>query len=126
MVATLALSQYFFLGDMIGAIVTVAATILILSLIYFSIRYKVDGNSLKISSLFSKKEIDVFQISSLCWVQSFYNQPSVYSFSEIRLRIVYGYGQRIDISPENSEEFIESLLAINPMIQLQKEAIMQE
>ncbi len=126
MVATLALSQHFLLGDMIGAILTVAASVLILSVIYFSINYKIDGHSLEILSLFSKKEIDVFQISSLCWVQSFYSQPNVYSFSEMRLRVVYGYGQHIDISPKNSQEFIESLLAINPMIQLQKEAIMQE
>lgn len=126
LIATLSLSQYYFLGDIIGAIITLVTAIFTLSVLYVSLRYQITNHSLEVVSIFSKKEIDIFQISSLHWVQSFYNQPNVYSFSEVRLRIVYCYGQYIDISPQHSEDFIETLLAINPMIQLQNEPIMQE
>ncbi|WKN42952.1 PH domain-containing protein [Tunicatimonas pelagia] len=126
LIATLALSQYFFLSDAVGAIVTTATAVLALSILYFNLRYQITDRSLIISSLFSKKEIDIFQISSVRWVRSFYNQPNVYSFSEVRLRVVYSYGQYVDISPKHTEEFIETLLAVNPTIQLRKEAIMQE
>ena len=124
--ASIFFSLYYFLDDLVGSVITALATAIISVIIYFSIHYQIVGHSLKVSTLFSKKDIDIFQISSLSWVQSFNNQPNVYSFSEIRLRIVYCYGQHIDISPQHSEEFIETLLAINPMIQLQNEPMMQE
>lgn len=74
-------------------------------------------NRLKITAGFKKKEIDIFQISSLQPLTGYFTIPKVYALSENRIRVVYGYGDYVDISPQNSEQFMEALLQINPYIQ---------
>ncbi|MEQ9441896.1 MAG: PH domain-containing protein [Cyclobacteriaceae bacterium] len=73
-------------------------------------------NQLKITFGFKRKEIDIFQISSLRPFTE-YNMPNAYTFSENRIRVVYGYGDYVDISPQHPDQFIHALLDINPLIQ---------
>ncbi len=126
LILVVALLQYFFLNTLTGSILVCGLALILLVIAYFSVRYQIEEHQLKVSSLLSKQEIDIFQVSSLKWVRSFHNLSQVYSFSEKRLRIVYCYGKYVDISPRDSDEFIAQLLAINPMIQYSQEGILQE
>lgn len=116
--------QYFFLASTASALLAVLVVGLFFSILYFNISYHIEGHQLKVSSLFSTQKIDVFQISSLQKVNSYLQQP--FAFSEKRIRIIYNYGEYIDVSPQQAEEFAEELLAINPMIQHQIEPSLQE
>lgn len=118
------LIQYFTFTSLWGAILSALVVILFFTVLYFGISYRIVDHQLKVSSLLAKRGIDIFQISSLQTVSSYLQQP--YSFSEKRIRIVYNYGDYIDISPQQTDDFIAELLAINPMIQYQQEPSWQE
>ncbi|MEM9829789.1 MAG: PH domain-containing protein [Bacteroidota bacterium] len=126
LIVIIALLPYVLLGNLFGSIVILSLSILLMTIAYFNVHYQIDRHQLRVSSLLSKREVDIFQVSSLKWVRSFHNQTNVYSFSEKRLRIVYCYGKYVDISPKSPEEFIEQLLAVNPMIQYSQKGILQE
>lgn len=91
-------------------------------LIFLYVRTKyciTTDNRLIVQTGFKKKEIDIFQISSLRPIIYYFTTANVYALSEKRIRVVYGYGGYIDISPQHQEQFVEDLLTINPQIQLQ-------
>lgn len=118
------LIQHFTFTSFWGAIISTLVVILFFTILYFSINYRIVNHQLKVSSLFARRGIDIFQISSLQTVYSYLQQP--YSFSEKRIRIVFNYGDYIDISPQKTDVFIAELLVINPMIQHRREPSWQE
>lgn len=126
MVGILAFLQYYFLRDLVGGIITFVFGTFLLGLVYYKTRYEIHDNYLRVSSLFFQQDIDIFQISSLTWVTQNQTFTINYSFSLHKLRVVYGYGQHIDISPQNSDKFIDQLLAVNPMINYQVEPSYQD
>lgn len=91
-----------------------------ITFLYASTKYHLTPeHRLKISAGFKQKEIDIFQISSLRSLTNYLNVSNVYALSENRIRVVYGYGDYVDISPQHPEQFIKELLNINPRIQNQ-------
>jgi len=124
--AILAEVVYFLVSIPWVSVTTLLAGMALFYLIQRSLKYQISEHHLLVSSLFSAKKIDAFQISSLRWVSGIPSATSLYGPSRKRLRIVYGYGQHIDISPQNSFAFTEALHSINPMIQYQQVAAMQD
>ncbi|MEM9674761.1 MAG: PH domain-containing protein [Bacteroidota bacterium] len=124
--AFLALIVLFFTNDLLVSGITFLIVLALVATFCFSLRYAIKDHYLYISSAFSSKKIDTFQISSLHWIGGTPEITQLSSFSRQRLRIVYGYGEYTDVSPRDAQGFVKSLISINPMIQFRQGAVMQE
>ncbi|MGD1891599.1 MAG: PH domain-containing protein [Cyclobacteriaceae bacterium] len=124
--AFLALTLLFFTNNLLVSGITFLIVMALVIAFCLSLRYAIKDHYLCISSVFSSKKINTFQISSLHWIGGIPEITQLSSFSRQRIRIVYGYGEYIDVSPRDTQCFIKSLISINPMIQFQQGAVMQE
>jgi hypothetical protein len=122
----LALVLLFFTNDLLISSIAFLIVMALAATFCFSLRYVIKDHYLCISSLFSSRKIDTFQISSLHWVGGTPEMTQLSSFSRQRLRIVYGYGEYTDVSPRDAHCFVKSLISINPMIQFRQGALMQD
>lgn len=81
----------------------------------FSIKYWIDGNTLKIrNSFIYKKDIDVFEIKSISKSKSLISSPAA-AFD--RIEINYRKYDSVLVSPKEKQLFIKELMAINPGIE---------
>ncbi|PIC80192.1 hypothetical protein CSV75_09545 [Sporosarcina sp. P18a] len=94
----------------------IGASILTLLLwIWFGTGYKVDGELLKLKFGPFKSKIHINEIKKISRTKSPFTAPAL---SVDRLEILYGKYDVINISPKNESEFILSLLAVKPNIQI--------
>ncbi len=81
----------------------------------FSIRYVIEGNTLRIKcGFFLNEKIDIMKISKITDTDSILSAPAA-SLDRIAIYLRRQYSPVI-ISPKNKNEFIEELQSINPDI----------
>lgn len=77
-----------------------------------------EENLLKITAGFANKTIEISGITSIARHTCYSNYPDVYALSEKRLKITYGNGKYMEISPKGQEGFIKELISLNPRIKV--------
>jgi hypothetical protein len=88
---------------------------LLLIWIWFTTYYVIQENSLIVRSAFIHKIIPIHDIKS---IRKTFNPLSSPALSLNRLEIQYGTYNRVLISPENREQFLEELVKLNPSIRI--------
>ncbi len=85
--------------------------------LYNNTKYKfTEDNKLDIRAGFKRISIDLKSINSVCDITSFNTIPNVYALSEQRIKIKYGQGNSLEISPRSKEQFIQEMKRINSSI----------
>lgn len=104
-------------GEMIWLGIAILAPVLLFVVhIFMNTNYTVDGNSLKIKCGFLfNKSIDIQQIKKISETNNPLGSPAV---SLDRLEIVYGKFDNVIISPKHKNEFIETIVLLNPDIEV--------
>lgn len=84
--------------------------------LFINTNYTIEGNSLIVKSGFIiNKTIDIKQIKK---ISETYDPISSPATSLDRLDIVYGHSKHIIISPKLKKEFIETIISLNPNIEI--------
>jgi hypothetical protein len=102
--------------------ILVYGSILFLILIFlcygtFSIRYIIEGNTLKIrNGIIYSKDVDIYNIKSIKQSYSIISSPSA-AFD--RIEVNFNKYDSVLISPNNKQLFINDLLLINPEIKIE-------
>lgn len=82
----------------------------------FSLRYTIENKKLIVTAkVFYHKSIDIKSIRKIEETNTIISAPAN-SFD--RLEIIYNKFDSIVVSPENKQQFIEDLLAVNPEIEV--------
>ena len=102
-------------GYIIGAL-----TLTLLLWIWFGTGYKVEGELLKLQFGPFKSKVNIKKIKKISRTKNPFTAPAL---SVDRLEILFGKYDVIDISPKNENELINSLLAVNPNIQVDKSSL---
>jgi len=102
-------------GDLTG-VITGFGILLSCFLLYFGIRYKIEGDQLIVHYAFLyRRKIAISSISSISKVTNFMSAPA---FSTKRLKIQYNNRKVVYISPQQERQFIEDIRAKNTAIAL--------
>ncbi|WP_052414996.1 PH domain-containing protein [Jejuia pallidilutea] len=102
--------------------ILVCGSILFLILIFlcygtFSIRYIIEGNTLKIrNGIIYSKDVDIYNIKSIKQSYSIISSPSA-AFD--RIEVNFNKYDSVLISPNSKQLFINDLLLINPEIKIE-------
>ena len=100
-----------------GAIITLLV-ILFFIYLFVSTDYIISGKTLTVKcSKFINESIDINSIKSIKEITGFFSAPA---FSLKGLSIQYDLNDSIAISPVNRKDFIDSLLLVNPSIEILK------
>ncbi len=84
--------------------------------LFMNTNYTIEGNSLIVKSGFIiNKTIDIKQIKKISETYDPISSPAI---SLDRLDIVYGHSKHIIISPKLKKEFIETIISLNPNIEI--------
>lgn len=94
------------------AAIVIISTVIFLSFLSFSIKYKIDKENLKIGNRYNIDIKTIYKISET------YNIISAPAASIDRLEIMYKKGDTVLVSPKDKKGFINSLLEINPGIEV--------
>ncbi|SFD22132.1 PH domain-containing protein [Algibacter pectinivorans] len=90
-------------------------TFLFLLFVFYSTRYTIENDTLKIECGFIyKKEIKVNEIKSITKTNSILSSPAA-SLTD-RILVKFGANDSIIISPKNKKEFLIELIKLNPNI----------
>lgn len=101
----------------VGLLIIIPAIVFI-AYLFFSIKYIISGKTLEIKCGFLiNKSIDIGTIRRIREVTDFFAAPAT---TINRLEIKYNDSDSIAISPKNKLDFIETLLKVNPGIEIQK------
>ena len=100
-------------GPIAGAILVLIFEIFFFESILRSTYYVIDGDTLVIRSSFITWRIPIAQIRSITPTRSALSSPAL---SLDRLRIEYGGGKQILVSPQDKRRFIDALRTANPAI----------
>jgi len=92
--------------------IVIIVTFIFLSFLSFGIKYKINNENLEIGS---RHPID---IKTICKISETYNIMSAPAASIDRLEIMYKNGDTVLVSPKDKKGFINSLLEINPAIEV--------
>lgn len=92
-----------------GAVITLACVLVLVLALLFSIRYVIEDTTLKIYVLCFHSDVDIRTITSM---EPSYNPISSPAASLKRLKVCYGDGQVVFISPRKQDLFIEEIREI--------------
>jgi len=108
----------------ITVFIPISIFLLVFSLViltYYTTYYEIYMDKLIISMMFYKTKINILEIRSIKFSNSFlktnFYKPG---FHHRGIEIIYNKYDDIFISPKNQEEFISNLLKINPNIEIKK------
>ena len=83
----------------------------------FGIHYTIDEDKLIVSDLFFVKE--TYELKKLKSITNTYNPVSSPAASLRRIKLDFGCGHPLIISPANQDIFIDEILRINPNVQVE-------
>lgn len=103
-----------------GFLVTLAAiapVVLIIVVLFASLRYVIDGNVLYVRSFpFTRgTAYDLTKLKSISPTRSLLSSPAL---SMKRIKLDFGVGMPLIISPRGQEVFIEEILRVNPNVEV--------
>lgn len=103
-----------------GFLVTLAAiapVVLIIVVLFASLRYVIDGNVLYVRSVpFTRgTAYDLTKLKSISPTRSILSSPAL---SLKRIKLDFGVGMPLIISPRAQELFVEEILRINPNVEV--------
>lgn len=102
-------------GDMMD-LVPIVLCVALLLFVFFGIRYTIDGDNLYVGFLFYRgKGYDLKKLKS---IKATYNPISSPAASLKRLKLDFGCGPALIISPASQDVFIEEILKINPQVEV--------
>lgn len=102
-------------GNIVGTIVMLAIVLFLVSLLYTRYRITADGRLVVRCGMLPASRLPIAEITA---VAATHNPLSAPALSFDRLEIYTGKGLWNIISPERQQEFIESLQAWNPRIEV--------
>jgi len=84
--------------------------------VIFGIRYTIEDDNLYVNNLFFIRE--TYELKKLKSISRTYNPISSPAASLKRIKLDFGCGRALIISPANQDVFIEEILRINPNVQV--------
>lgn len=102
-------------GEPIAALVTLGVGLIILSIL-FCIRYRIEDDKLYVGEVFRRGEaFDLKKLESITPTHSMLSAPAA---SLRRIKLDFGCGKALIISPASQEVFIDEILRINPNVKI--------
>lgn len=102
-------------GEIVAALAVFGVGLIIMSIL-FCIRYRIEDDKLYVGEVFRKGEaFDLKKLVSITPTRSLLSAPAA---SLRRIKLDFGCGKALVISPAMQDVFIEEILRINPKVEI--------
>ena len=102
-------------GQIVAALITLGVGLIILPIL-FCIRYRIEDDKLYVGEVFRKgTAFDLKKLESITPTRSILSAPAA---SLRRIKLDFGCGKALIISPASQEVFIDEILRINPNVKI--------